>query len=355
MARHDVAIAGAGILGCMIARMLVSRAPRASVVLIDRDLAGSGVSRRSAGLSLPLGATDRLRRMAAYSQDYYRELRRACPGLPLYPLRLCVVVPPADVAVMRSAYLDSARLAHAPGDAGGMVGGPAHMQIWSGEGCHYADVYAVVQALARQLRGRVSLREGASVTAIEPSGSQVTLRLGTGEVVTAGRVVIAPGAWLDAPAWRGLVEPLGLRVKKIVALHIEQKPAATDPVIVFSAHDNAFLLPVRHRGHWLLSYTCQEWDVDPDAPPAGLSARSLADARRILDYYATGLADRCMAGRVCCDAYSQAREPVARALDGHGRVVFAGAANGSGYRLAPAIAAAAVGLLDVEGQQGRHQ
>jgi hypothetical protein len=38
---------------------------------------------------------------------------------------------------------------------------------------------------------------------------------------------------------------------------------------------------------------------------------------------------------------------VLRALDEHGRVIFAGAANGSGYRLAPAIAAAAVSLLEL--------
>jgi hypothetical protein len=38
-------------------------------------------------------------------------------------------------------------------------------------------------------------------------------------------------------------------------------------------------------------------------------------------------------GRVFCDAFSRTGEPVV--LDRAGRVVFAGAANGSGYRLAP--------------------
>ena len=46
-----------------------------------------------------------------------------------------------------------------------------------------------------------------------------------------------------------------------------------------------------------------------------------------------------------CDAYGPAGEPVVRALDPSGRIVFAGAAGGSGYRLGPAIAAEAVDLL----------
>jgi D-arginine dehydrogenase len=48
---------------------------------------------------------------------------------------------------------------------------------------------------------------------------------------------------------------------------------------------------------------------------------------------------------------------VVRALDETGRIVFAGAANGSGYRLAPAIASQAVDLLHfhrTEGVTGDH-
>jgi glycine/D-amino acid oxidase-like deaminating enzyme len=57
------------------------------------------------------------------------------------------------------------------------------------------------------------------------------------------------------------------------------------------------------------------------------------------------MADSARSGRVFCDAYSADREPLVRALDEEGRLVFAGAANGSGYRLAPAIAAEAAHLL----------
>ncbi len=96
--------------------------------------------------------------------------------------------------------------------------------------------------------------------------TEITLSCGTGEQLTADQVVLAPGPWLAAPAWRDLVTPLGVRVKKIVAMHLERPPVPGDEVIIFESED-AFLLPVHHRGHWLFSYACTRWDVDPDAVP----------------------------------------------------------------------------------------
>ena len=46
-----------------------------------------------------------------------------------------------------------------------------------------------------------------------------------------------------------------------------------------------------------------------------------------------------------CDAYSPEREPQVRALDDARRLIFAGAAGGPGYRLAPAMASEAADLL----------
>jgi len=212
------------------------------------------------------------------------------------------------------------------------------------EGCHYADVDSLVRALVRDLRPRVRVREGVQVTGIESDSGGVELELGTGETLSVDHAVLAPGPWINAPAWRRYVEPLGLRVKKIAALHVDQSPDAGDRVRYF-ADDDAFLLPMAHRGHWLFSYTCQEWDVDPDTLHDGLSPAVLGEARNLLGRLAPALAEHATSGRVFCDAYSPDREPRVQALDEAGRIVFAGAANGSGYRLAPAIASEAVGLL----------
>jgi D-arginine dehydrogenase len=78
------------------------------------------------------------------------------------------------------------------------------------------------------------------------------LRLGTGG---ADRPAGGTRAVLVArrPAWRPLVGPLGARVKKVVALHIDRRPTDADEVVVFQDED-AFRLPLRYRGHRLFSY-----------------------------------------------------------------------------------------------------
>ncbi|WP_158883733.1 NAD(P)/FAD-dependent oxidoreductase [Amycolatopsis anabasis] len=339
----DLVVVGAGIVGCLIAREAVRRRPGTSVIVLDRDAIGSGATRRSAGLHFPRGASARVRRMAAGSQDFYAQLLRERPGLPIHPVDAYVVA--AETAPrLPEVYLPTAALARTDAVPGQSIRVPARAGVWHCQGCHYADVPALTLAIARALRPQVTFGEGLRVTAIAPGDEKVELRLSSGDTLIAGRVALAPGPWLADPAWRTLLAPARARVKRVVALHLEGGVSRQDPAIVFQDED-AFLLPLRSRGHWLFSYTCQEWGVSPNDPVAGLSRRHLAEAGETLRRYAPVLADRLSAGRVFCDAYSDDGEPQVRALDDAGRVVFAGAANGSGYRLAPAIAAAAVDLL----------
>jgi glycine/D-amino acid oxidase-like deaminating enzyme len=350
MTQTTTAVIGAGVIGCLVAHQLASREQAATVTVIDRDAIGSGASRRSAGLHLPRGATPRTRQMSAFSHGYYADLHLRRPDLPIYPIGATVLHAGRHDAPL-GGYLDVAAPAAAgqPGD--GLVPVPDGGSAWRIAGSHYADVPALVQAVAAELRPRVRFAEGVAVTAIEATGDSVTVCCGTGERIVADSVVLAPGPWLTAPAWHQLVAPLGLRVKRIVALHIERRPDPADGAVVFD-DDDAFLLPVKHRGHWLFSYPCQDWDVDPDRLAACLSAADVAAARDCLHRYSPALASACSAGRVFCDAYSPSGEPVVRALGDAGRIVFAGAASGSGYRLAPAIGSEAVDLLCLKRTEG---
>jgi D-arginine dehydrogenase len=345
MSPTSTTVVGAGIIGCLVAQVVAARSQHASVTLLDRDTVGSGASRRSAGLHYLRGGTDRVREMSQYSADFYSKLMANQPSLPIYPLpQTAVISSPGKLAETRAVYLPQAamtRLAALPEQG---VRLPAGADLWQIDGCHQADVYGLSSALACQLRNQVSFREGVRVVGIEPSDDAVLLRLGTGEHLRTDRVVLAPGPWVHAPAWRELVAPLGIRVKKIVALHLQQVPGEHERAIVFQDED-AFLMPLVHRGHWLFSFTYQEWDVDPDQLFDGLSADNIEQARNCLRRYSPSLAEACTSGRVFCDAYSTSGEPEIRRLDDAGRIVFAGAANGSGYRLAPAIAAEAADLL----------
>lgn len=339
MAHADVAVVGGGIIGCLVAREIASRVPEATIVLIERDAIGSGATRRSAGLHFPRGSTERVRRMTAYSEQYYAALKQTQPWLPIQPVPMYVVA--SCVREVYETYLDSA--APRPTDEA-VVTVPEGARLWRVNGGQHADVPALTKALSRELGPRVSVREGIGVDGLDPADTHVALRLSTGDILTVGHTVLAPGPWLAAPAWKALIQPLGARVKKVVALHVEQVPATSVPVIVFQDED-AFLLPLAQQKRWLFSYTCTEWDVDPDTVATSLSQRDIDEARACLIRYAPELVDRCTAGRVFCDAYSVNREPLVRTLDTAGRVVFAGATNGSGYRLAPAVAAQAADLV----------
>ncbi|MFJ5552115.1 NAD(P)/FAD-dependent oxidoreductase [Streptomyces sp. NPDC093225] len=341
--RTDVAIVGAGILGVLTAREVLARAPGTSVTLLDRDLVGSGATRRSAGLHFPRGASATTRELAAESERFYADLHAARPELPIHPLGMSVLAPLASEPALREAYLPEAGLRPIDALPPQVPALPAGYGLWEGDGCQYADVHALTQTLAAELRPAAAFREGVAVTALDPGPDGVRLTLTGGAELTAGHVVLAPGPWLAEPAWADLVAPLGARVKKIVALHVEVPPTPEDRAIVFHDED-AFLLPFHHRGHWLFSYTCQEWDVDPAAVDPAVSAAHLDEALALLGGYAPELAAACVSGRVFCDAYGPENTALVEPL-ADGRVVFAGAASGSGYRLAPALAARAADLI----------
>lgn len=343
MKQVDVAIVGAGITGILTAREISARTPSRSIVVVESGELAGGASRRTAGLHFPRGTTPRARAFATYSHDYYAQLLTDHPAAPLFPLDVSVVASEARAPVLSEKYLDHANLTKG-GGTHPLVNLPADSGIWHGTGCHYADVPALIHLLAEQLRDRVELREGVAVVGLSPGRDGCTLQLSTGETIRADRVVLAPGPWLHTGPWKELVAPLGARVKKIVALHIDQRPTGEDPVLVFDDED-AFLLPMVQREYWLFSYTCQEWDVSPDAVSTSLSSRNMAEARELLHRYAPQLLASATAGRVFCDAYSPDGAPLVESLGPGGRLVFAGASSGSGYRFAPATAAAVADLV----------
>ncbi|MEU3771929.1 FAD-binding oxidoreductase [Streptomyces sp. NPDC032472] len=340
----DVAVVGAGIVGCMTAREILARRPGTSVAVIDREAVGSGASRRSAGLHFPRGASERVRRMAQASELGYRALKAEMPGLPVYEVGTTVVAHESSTPRLQEAYLPGAGLSRTDAVPGVLAALPADHLAWQVSGGQYGDVQGVAQALAAALRPEVRFLEGTRVTAMASGADGVALELGSGGTLRAAKVLLAPGPWLADPAWAPWLEPLALRVKKVVALHVERRPLLGDGVVVFEDTD-AFLLPLHHRGHWLFSYTCRQWDVSPDDVAGHLTPVEIDEAHTALARFAPELAPLCTTGRVFCDAYSPDRAPVVRPVDPHRNVVFAGAANGSGYRLAPAMAAEAAAAL----------
>jgi glycine/D-amino acid oxidase-like deaminating enzyme len=208
-----VAVVGAGIIGCAVAREIVDRAPDTDVVVLDRDIVGSGASRRSAGLHFPRGASERVRAMSAYSEDWYRRLAEREPDVPIHALPMTVIAGADRADEVRAAYQPSAKLTTTDQHTHDLVRVPDGALAWTGEGCQYADVAGLAAHLARGLRDRVSFREGTAVTGVADAPGGVRLTHGTGETLDVDRVVLAPGPWVGAPAWGEALAPQGVRVK----------------------------------------------------------------------------------------------------------------------------------------------
>jgi glycine/D-amino acid oxidase-like deaminating enzyme len=361
--RLDCIVIGAGIVGVMIAHAMAQARPDWRIAVLDRSLAAGGASRFSAGLHIPYGRSRRLRLLSAASEAAYRALVGGDPELPITPVLLVGFVSAARVGAEVERFTRHVVIEPHPAFDKFSIGDivqPLGTTAIAAGGSHYADVGAVAAHLVRGMRagGTVRVWEGVEVAALNADTDGVDILLSDGRTLLSRCAVVAPGPWACGGPFAPLAATFGIRIKKVVALHIDIAPRDGDGAVYFF-DDGAFLLPLHRRGHWLFSYTCREWHVTPDAGMLGITAADRREALSILDRYCPRLRDRCGSGRAFCDAYSPGGEPVvARAAD-RPNLVFAGAANGAGYRLAPGIAAEALDLVTdvlepVTCSRGRH-
>lgn len=341
----DLAVVGAGIVGVLAAERATLLHPSWRVLLIERSLVGGGATRYSAALDIPFGRTPVHRRMSTESLAAWRELQTAVPDLPIRDLPL--------LGVIRAAGLDELRTrCTAPGlrEASteereelsraipGLVLDP-EQRLVGGVRCSYAPPETVSAKLARRFQesGRSLLWEGVEITEARPSEDGVELATADGRRVAARRAILSTGPWALRGPGRDLAHGAGIRVKKIAALHLDRRPRPQDPVLFFF-DDDAFLLPLVERGHWLFSFPCPVWDCAPEVSALHITAEDRRLGLSLLARYCPDLAGTCSGGRVFCDAYGPDWTPQIVAKPGEPFLVVAGAGSGSGFRLGPAIA-----------------
>jgi glycine/D-amino acid oxidase-like deaminating enzyme len=347
----DLAVVGAGTVGVHTAWLAAVAQPRWRILLADRGLVGCGATQYSAGLIFPFGPTSFHRILAAESAHSLRELRVGIPALRTNRFRLFVI---AD-----QSHLDEAYAGFAPGlrrsskrdlaflqDRVPGIRVPAGKVVLCGHEAECAnpqDVARVVACAFRRLGDRCQCWEGSSIEAVSPLiGEGFELRTSDGRNIVAKRAVVATGPWVLSTPVGDYSRDLGIRLKKVAALHIESCPSETDPVVLFFDED-AFLLPLVSRRQWLFSFTCEEWDVVAEAPRLLMTEGDLKLALSILRQYHPDFAGRCSGGRVFCDAYGPNRAPVIAKLADD--LILAGAGSGSGFRLSLGIASSALRLL----------
>ncbi|SDR62740.1 FAD-dependent oxidoreductase [Paraburkholderia tuberum] len=190
----------------------------------------------------------------------------------------------------------------------------------------------------------VSCVEGAAVTMMRPSSGGAEVRLADGRAFHAARSVVAVGPWIVEEPFETFADAHDVRIKKVVALHVDHSPQP-DAAAVFFPQDDAYLTPLPARNQWLFSFRSDEWDCRPRKHALEISERDRDLAKDVLHRYLPELANVCCGGRVFCDAYTSTGEPLV-SLDRSRAAVFAGAGSGAGFRLAPGIADEALRLIE---------
>jgi len=349
--RYDLAIVGGGIVGAWTLYLATLRHPRWRIVLVDRYRVGEGATAHSAGVLLATGRSARERRLAAISADLYGNIR-APFGLSTTRADVFWVVDARSNDEVRAVAVDFSI------DGGSVA--QAELEHRVGVSMHLDDTHTVLRGgtaishepglIAKSLisaglcSANVSCVEGVAVTMIQPSAVGAELRLADGRAFHAKRSVIAIGPWIAEQPFEPFANAHGVRIKKVVALHID-RPPQPDAVAVFFPKDDAYLMPLPARNQWLFSFHCDEWDCRPRKHALEINDRDRDVAKEVLRRYLPELADLCCGGRVFCDAYTSTGEPLVQ-LDPSRAAVFAGAGSGAGFRLAPGIASEALQLIE---------
>lgn len=343
----DLVVVGGGIMGLCAAAEARRRSPGAAITVIDRGDIGGGASLYAPGIQLAIGRTAWERDLAARS---LRAWTRMSVDASWTRGRSCELFWLADNPALL-------REMHVSGGPWSVPEGVLRTRLSSlavairgrailADRCSYTPVAPLIRAFRRQLEaagcrfieGFEALRLSSAPAGVHVLGDGGDGMLGTGAIV-------ALGPWAPrSPLVPRANEPFrSLRVKKVISLHLAQRPGPECPALAFQ-EDYAFLIPMVEAGYWLFSFTSDHWDVDPIAERLRVEPADLAKAKSILSKWLPRVPEIASA-RVFCDCYSSDRMPIVATDKSAAHVVFIGAGGGNGFRFAPACAEDALDLL----------
>jgi glycine oxidase len=303
----NVVVIGGGAIGLAVAWRAAQRGH--AVCVLERGELGGGTSHVAAGMLAPVTEADAGElallelglRAARGWRAFARELAAASGADP--GLRECGALLVArdgdeaaalerELALRRDLGLDVERLLPSAARRLEPALAPTLRLALAAPGDHAADPRALVLALAEAARrAGATLRTGAPVSALQRHGDRVTsVRLADGEVVAAGRVVIAAGAW--SGAIDGL-PGLALRPVKgqIMRLRDPEGPGLLERIVRF---DGGYLVP-RGDGRYVLGATMEERGFDTTVT-AGALYELLRDAGELVPGIHELVVEECSAG-----------------------------------------------------------
>ncbi|HWC25865.1 MAG TPA: glycine oxidase ThiO, partial [Solirubrobacteraceae bacterium] len=292
-ATTDVAVIGGGVIGLAIAWRAAQRGH--AVCVLERSELGAGASHVAAGMLAPvteadageLALLDLGLRSARRWPRFAAELSDAAgtdPGL----RRSGALVVARDrdeaealereLALRRELGLEVERLLPSAARRLEPALAPTVRLALDAPGDHAADPRSLVLALAEAARrAGVTLRTGAPAQGVERHAGHVSaVRLAGGELVRAGQVVVAAGAW--SGAIEGLPRiPLRPVKGQILRLRDPAGPGLLERIVRF---EGGYLVP-RGDGRYVLGATMEERGYDTTVT-AGALYELLRDAGELV-------------------------------------------------------------------------
>lgn len=340
----SIAIIGGGILGHVTAWRFSQSFEDVEITIYEQGLVGSGASQRSAGVHFPVGRLPQTREMTQYSEACYAAEEPFAHSAAIRSVPMLVAGPRTEA--FQEHFTQTLEYCRSETWTQTFLEGGCHQVQYRCSGAQFAEVHRLVEEIAAHLGATVAIHEGTRISEIEESQNHVRVECQNGKTAQHDIAILVPGPWSCSAPFARWTEGLGLRIKRVVALHIPDDTLTKESPLLFFPKEDAFLLPRAHRGEWLFSYTNTTWDQCPDEIGPDLTPDDIAAGRSVLQQIAPKLAPRIAGGRVFCDTYTHNRVPLTAALSASGRLLYGGGANGSGYRLAPAMARNLATLAD---------
>ena len=359
MTKFDVAVVGGGIMGMSTAYSLLKRGVKRLVLLERHEVAHDCAASTdwSKAIRYEYADDELYSRMVGRSIDLWRELE-ALTATDLYVNCgvACWDRGNLDLSHARRSYLTVSKLGVpirevSPDELCRLYPQFARADISyatvnpEGGFLRSADCVRATAKMARSLGGEI--REGSQLAGIDIGDGGVTLRLASGDSVTAERAVIAPGAW-GAKLFPQLGLPLQLTANRQQVVYMEGlgQEFAPGPFPVYLNLDHDFYgFPLDANGLLKTSLHFPGPIIDPEQ----LQTPDPQFEALILDFLSTYIPraalGRLKMSRMCMYAMTPTEDFILDHFPGTRNVVLGAGFSGHGFKFGPLIGELLADLL----------
>ena len=348
----DLIIIGGGVFGANLAWLARKRCPQWRILLLDKSFVGNGVTRYSAGLSVPMLREGFDQELVTFSDLMYRQLEVDVGVRIRHPISLFWVVSSDTANAFRARFINRPPRLAVPGEIVHLkhvypdlrINPDEHVYITENR-AWYGFAHDAVQHLIGQFlfTDKSACYECVEVNSVKKENGHFVVTTKFGKTMTAVRVAVATGPWKISQE-TNLIGELDIRVKKVTALHLDMRPSLDTPAVSFPDED-MFWLPLLEKGYTLCSFHNNTWDCDPDTSNLRLTHDDVRDGFSNIVKRSHHLGSLILGGRAFCDAYTPNRTPLIKPDPHQEGLISIGGGSGSGFRLAPGIANQALNYL----------